>query len=312
MDALFERVWRRRTALFPATGMLIVLLALCPRSAKGAETLHTSVGFSVSTFLDVSRERAQSITALWARLVARKWGGTASTRVCSSLSELEKDVKSKQIDLVVLLSSEYLEIRRKVPLEPLFVSAKEEDVYDSLILVVRRDSGTRSLSDLRGKTLIQQKGLYTDGLNLWLEALLMRKGIREPERFFSKVREAMKPSSAVLHVFFRHVDACVVTHRSLRVMAELNPQLDRELVILNESPPRPSSIIAVRKGLSARHRQNVEEMLGTLDQTPQGEQLLTLFRMNRLVPFRPEYLVPLERLFREHKDLELHLAKRLP
>jgi len=312
MAALKQRIGKRCTILFPAVGMLLVLFAAWPQGARGAEALHTSVGFSSSTFLDVSKDRAQAITALWARLVARKWGGTASTRVCSSLPELEKDIRSKEIDLVVLLPAEYLQMKGKVPLEPLFVSAKQKEVYDRLILVVRRDSGISSLSDLKGKTLIQQKGIYPAGLSLWLDTLLMRKEIRDPKRFFSKVRESMKPSSAILHVFFRHVDACVVTQSSFLVMTELNPQLDRELLILEKSPPRPSSIIAVRKGLSGRHRKSVHEILDTLDQSPEGKQLLTLFRMNRLVPFRSEYLLPLEGLFRENKDLKLLLTKRSP
>lgn len=308
-----KRLGKLRIIIHMVTGILLwAVLTPSPQVAMGAEAFHTSVGFSISAFLDVDKDRAQSITGLWTSLVARKWGGSASTRVCSSLSELEKEIRSKKIDLVVLLSAEYLELKGKVPLEPLFVSAKEEDIYDRLILVVRRDSGTRSLSDLKGKTLIQQKGLYADGRNLWLDTLLMRKGVKDPERFFSKAREVLKPLTAILPVFFRKEDACVVTLRSLQVMAELNPQLSRELLVLEESPPRPSCVLAARKGLTARHRETLQEVLGTLDQSAQGKQLLTLFRMNRLVPFQPEYLVPLEGLFREHRDLKIRLAKRSP
>lgn len=297
---------RRFILLLPVA----LLLAASPHASGAAGAVHTSVGFSVSTFLDVEKERAQAITSIWSNLVAEKWGGTASTTVCKSLDDLEKKLRSKHLDLVVLLPEEYLQIRNKVNLEPLFVSARDKDIFDRLILVVRRDSNARRISDLKGKTLVQQHTLCAEGRNLWLDTILMRTGVRKPERFFAQSRNVLKPSAAILPVFFRREDACVVTLRSLQVMADLNPQLKRELLVLEESRPRPSAIIATRKGLSASHREMMRDVLQSLDRTVQGKQLLTLFRMNRLVPFRSEYLARLEELFREHDILRTRLAKR--
>lgn len=290
--------------------MLLTLLSVTPRAALGTEALHTSVAFSNSTFLDVSKERSQSVAALWTTIVANKWGRTSNTRICNTLAELETDIRSKKIDLVVLLSAEYLELRGKVPLEPLFIPVKGKNLYDRLVLVVRKDSGLRSLTDLKGKTLLQRRDLSADRRSLWLDTLLMRKGVRNPERFFSNAREITKPSASIFAVFFRKADACIVTQRSLQVMAELNPQLLSDLLVLEESPPWPTSIIAVRKGLPVQHRRAIQEVLGTLDQSTQGKQLLTLFRMDSLVTFHPEYLTQLEGLSRENKDLKRKLLRR--
>ncbi len=289
-------------ALIPL--LLFMQLAVPPRTASGAEVLHTSVAFSKGTFVDVSKEQAQSIAALWTDIVASNWGSTSSTHIYNTLAELETDIRSKKIDLVVLISGEYLALREKVPLDPLFIPVKGKDLYDRLVLVVRKDSGSRSLSDLKGKTLFKQRNLNDD---LWLDTLLMRQGVRNPERFFSDAREMTKPSASIFAVFFRKADACIVTQRSLRVMAELNPQLSRDLLILEESPPWPTSIIAVRKGLPVQRREAIQEVLGTLDQSTQGKQLLTLFRMDSLVSFRPEYLTQLEGLSRENRTFKLHL-----
>ena len=70
-------------------------------------------------------------------------------------------------------------------------------------------------------------------------------------------------------------------------MAELNPQLSSDLLVLEESPPWPTGIIAVRKGLPTQFRETIQEVLGTLDKSTQGKQLLTLFRMDNLVHFDP-------------------------
>jgi phosphonate transport system substrate-binding protein len=262
------------------------------------------VGFSNSAFLDTDKESSQAVARLWTGLVARKHGGTSDTKIFASLAEIEREVSSKRVDLLILLASEYLELKERIPLEPLCVSAKKDDVYDRLALIVRRDSGIRTIANLRGKNLVRQKGLSSDGRDQWLDTLLMRNGVRDPERFFAPgSRHVFKPSMAVMPVFFRKADACIVTRSSLKVMGELNPQLNRELTVLAESPPRSGSVIAVRKGLSPPHREILRDILENLDHTPQGQQLLTLFRMSRLVPFHPDYLEPLEKLSREHHSL---------
>jgi ABC-type phosphate/phosphonate transport system substrate-binding protein len=298
----------------PLLAILMIAALLLPasfcRGAWGVEAFHSVVGFSSSTFLDVDRDSAQTVTRLWTKRLAGKSGGTAETRIYGGLSEIERDIRAQKVDVVVLLSVEYLELKNKVPLEPLFVTAKKDGVHDCLVLVVRRDSDIRSVLDLTGRTLVQQKGFYIDGRNMWVDTLLMRSGVWDLEHFFSSIKEVTKPSMAVLPVFFRKADACVVTRSSLQTMGELNPQLQRDLMVIAEAPPRPGSVIALRKGLPPLHREALREILGSLDHDSQGQQLLTIFRMSRLVAFRPEYLTSLEKLCKEHRDLKMRLVRR--
>ncbi len=93
-------------------------------------------------------------------------------------------------------------------------------------------------------------------------------------------------------------------------MAELNPQLERELMILEESPPILNCIIAFREGISSSRKELFRKILGTLDQNTEGQQLLTLFKMTKLVPYQHHYLVPIEKLYRENHDLKRRMARR--
>jgi len=43
------------------------------------------------------------------------------------------------------------------------------------------------------------------------------------------------------------------------------------------------------------------EILQDMHNDPKGKQLLTLFRINRLVPFRTEHLAAAEKVIREHR-----------
>jgi len=57
------------------------------------------------------------------------------------------------------------------------------------------------------------------------------------------------------------------------------------------------------------HERGFREPEGILFE-PQGMQLMTLFRLNKLVPFKDEYLESVESLLREHRDLTGRVAQR--
>lgn len=65
-----------------------------------------------------------------------------------------------------------------------------------------------------------------------------------------------------------------------------------------------TGVICIRKGYDSRQRQWLKDILETLDRDVEGRQLLTLFRMSRLVPFQPEYLASMEAFLKEYNELK--------
>jgi ABC-type phosphate/phosphonate transport system substrate-binding protein len=139
---------------------------------------------------------------------------------------------------------------------------------------------------------------------------MMKQGVHEPERFFSSLKEVVTPSQAVMPVFFKRADACILSRRSFDVMAELNPQLRKDLQIIEASAPVATGVICIRKGYDSRQRQWLKDILETLDRDVEGRQLLTLFRMNRLVQFQPEYLASMEAFLKEYSELRARNRKK--
>jgi phosphonate transport system substrate-binding protein len=84
-------------------------------------------------------------------------------------------------------------------------------------------------------------------------------------------------------------------------MVELNPQLGRQLRVLERSPGFVTGILAVRKDIHNPRRDAMVETLQEMHTDPKGRQLLTLFRCNRLVPFVAEHLASVEKVLREHR-----------
>jgi len=274
------------------------------------ETFAPVIGYSFRVFVDVDMDDARVVTKLWSDMVVKKRGGKAETKIYYDLSEMERDLKAKKVDLVILISNEFVELRSRAPLDPLMVSSRDNTLYEELLLLVRKDSGIKTLQDLKNRVFILQKGQYAVVHITWIEMLLMREGIHDVRTFFASIKEATRYSQALMPVFFRQADACIVTRHNFDVMSELNPQLRAELMVLASSPSVVGGVIAVRKDYSARHKETIRDLLESLHTDPQGKQLLTLFRMNKLVPYKPEYITTMEALLREHSDLRTRIAMK--
>jgi ABC-type phosphate/phosphonate transport system substrate-binding protein len=274
------------------------------------EVFAPVIGYSFRVFVDVDMDDARVVTKLWSDMIVRKRGGKAETKIYSDLSGMETDMKAKKVDLVVLVSNEFVELRNRAPIEPLMVSARSEALSEELLLLVRKDSGIKTLQDLKNRVFILQKGRFAVVHLTWIETLLMREGIHDVRKFFSSIKDAAKPSQAVMPVFFRQADACIIIRHDFDVMSELNPQLGAELTVLASSPRVVGGVIAVRKDYSTRHKETLRELMESLHTDTQGKQLLTLFWMNKLVPYKPEYITSMDALLKEHSDLRTRIALR--
>ena len=93
-------------------------------------------------------------------------------------------------------------------------------------------------------------------------------------------------------------------------MAELNPQIGRRMRILASSPGFVTGVIAVRGDIRNVRRDNMLKVLRQMQDDPKGRQLLTLFRINRLVEFRPEHMSSIEKVLREHRNRFERNARR--
>jgi len=295
--------------LFP----LAALLALALAGPAGAQTAAEDavppppsaehpfiVIYSERMMLDVDPRDAQAATQFWIEsLVKKRWpNGTARTLILSSVDAIANSVRAGAGGLLILLPEEYLRLRDRVHIVPIFSPVYSGKIASSYGLLVRRD-GPRKLSDLRGKRVMLSGGGRGGLQGTWLNVLLRGQGLPLGDAFFGEVREAPKSSRAVLSVFFGQTDACVVDLESFGLLAELNPQLRRDLVSLHASPEIPWAVICATTGIWAGYRNSLQNNLMALQSEPRGRQLLTMFRSDRLIPFEPNHLQGVARLLGE-------------
>lgn len=115
-------------------------------------------------------------------------------------------------------------------------------------LVVRADSGLKSIKDLQGKTLSLTDPMSTSGALLPMQAVLKLTG-QPLERYFSRVTYAGSHVRALEALHKRLVNAAFVSSRRVEEYGEQKPGAAKDFAVLWQSPPIPNDPFVYRNSL---------------------------------------------------------------
>jgi ABC-type phosphate/phosphonate transport system substrate-binding protein len=110
------------------------------------------------------------------------------------------------------------------------------------------------------------------------------------EKYFEAIELTDKSLPVLLKLYFGQADACIVSEDNLNLAAEMNPQLATSFITLEVSKPILRSVLADRKSKSDENKKLLLDNLLNLDKSSEGKQILKLFRIDKLLPFKKEYL----------------------
>ena len=290
---------KRRAVFFrPARPALALALLSCLLAATFAAEPAANLRqaklrllFANSLIQNVNRNDILAAFKLWVETVGRNRGFLleAEPESFDRLEEVEKRLRERTLDLVILPTTDYLQLAANGPLQPVFSPARSQKIpFDDYVLVTRRDRNFPDLPALRGKSV----AFYQYGGNQarrWMEVALGESGLGSVNDFFGAKSDFTKASAVVLPVFFGKLDAAVVNRSSLDTMKEMNPQLAAQLEVLTNSCRLPESVICLHQDYT-EVRADVLAGLAELHTEPRGQQILLVFKIAKLMPFQPEYL----------------------
>jgi phosphonate transport system substrate-binding protein len=288
----------------------IVIIGPAPHAA--AQDFHLSIGYISNAYPGMTSKDIKAAISVLMKKIALEYFGKSEARHYDSIAEMASDLRNGTIQAACLPPEEYMDLRSRVPIEPILTTASDNGQESELLLIVRRDSGIRSLEDLKNRSLIMpQRNPKVDSMfQVWIETMLLRKGQPKFKSFFSVVKEAPTSAKVIMSTFFHQSDACLVTRQGLELTAELNPQISRELIPLARIQNLAQGIISVDVKVPREIKEKIRQAFISLNKTPEGKQLMTLFHISTFTPFRPEHLMATEALFAEHKRLRNKYARR--
>jgi len=299
--------------LLTAIFFLVITCTIFPVTCADAEdNSRLRIGFTGSAFQDVTNTDIKAAVSVLIRKVAWKHFGKAESRFYDTLPEMATDLKNRKIEILATPVEEYMELKKEIPIEPLLISSTDKGTEMELLLLVRKDSGIHSFHDLRGRSIAMpsRNPRCLDMYMAWLEIMLMEEGNKGIDGYFSAVKETRTAAKAIMPVFFRQADACVVTRQVFDLTAELNPQISKEITIISRKGKLSQGIIAVDRRLSEETKEKLRQAFLTLHQSPEGQQLLMLFKVRKLVAFVPGYMKGTEALYAEYNKRKSLIAGR--
>lgn len=285
-------------------GLLCLILITAARAAGSCPENNRAgnaplvVAFTHQVFFNVDPRDAIGAARTWIRNVDRKIGIPSETRVVffGSERETEEALARNEVDILIVIAEDFISLRDRFHLLPVLSADFGKNFYDEILLLVRADSGISNLGQLRGKTLKIEGGQKGMVPRRWLDSVLGSRYSADTTGFFRTTEQHPKASQTIMPVFFGQADACLTSCDSFTIMSDLNPQIGRQLRVLERSPGFVTGFIVVRKGCPNYWRDLMVKALQNSDTEVKGRQILTMFRINRLVPFRPEHLASVEKI----------------
>ena len=219
----------------------------------------------------------------------------------TEFNQVARKIISERYDLVVLSGLDYLQIRSEAPLTPKLVLSKVDRATEPLALVTQRNETLASLRQKNPRALIIDAGRAGEGDKLWLDTVLIEAGLGPSDQFFTEIRRSQKPSRSVLPVFFGQVAACVVSESALRVMNELNPQIDQRVQILKRSGDLVTLLLCATPWADQQDIRMVVAEGVKAASNPKSKQALTMVHMNGFFRFEPQDLAASEALYKRYR-----------
>ena len=217
--------------------------------------------------------------------------------------EMPGTLERGRYDFVTMSSLDYFKHRHAVHIEPILNPSKIDTGHEHLLLLVAKGQTLSSIRQREERSLILETGSNGELSKLWLDTLLYGKGFAQSEQFFTRINRVSKPGRAVLPVFFKQADACVVTRHALNVIQELNPQIGKQVTALHQSDGLVRLLICATENPSREDIELLIEKAVNMTENPESHQAMTILQMKRFIRINLEDLAATEALLNSHRKM---------
>jgi len=175
--------------------------------------------------------------------------------------------------------------------------------YHGLIFV-RKDSGIKSVKDMRGKRFAFVDKATTAGylLPVWY---FHKAGIKNYQTYLKEVYFTGTHEDAIYDVLSGKADIGAAKNTVFERLAATDSRIKSELVILEKSPDVPENGLAVRKDLDGILKEKLKQGLLNMDRDPDGQKVLIQLGARKFIETKNEDYAPVYEYAKE-SNLDLH------
>jgi ABC-type phosphate/phosphonate transport system substrate-binding protein len=296
------RITRRQSTTILTTALAA---AWASRSGWAANDKPLRVAISADTLAGANVNDARAAYRIWIDQVARQdnhQSAEAVPEIFLPSEELIREVRQGSVDCYGLTA---LELAKLVDLSDPGSLMLQDYLADGMqyVLLVHNNSQFKKIADLKNARLASH--LHRDMVlrPAWLSTLLAASNLAQPDAFFSAQKLSDKVNQVVLPVFFRRVDAACLARRDWDTVVELNPQLGRDLRLLEVSPKIIPIAFAFRRNTSAEARMALINSIQSIYKSTAGQQIIELYQSRTFVQRQMSVMKPTFEMVRQSERL---------
>lgn len=285
--------------------ILCLTAAICFIVGLSHADQNLRIGFSRAVIGDVNENDALAVIRVWSKalVITENLSVDPQSNVFPDISSIEAALKRKQVEMICITAKEYPRVEHLMDRDKFILPVCQGRMTEAYVLVVRKESAVADIKDLKGSLLKFSNHSRTTLSIIWLDIELARAGLPAAEKFFTRMDPVKNVSTAVLPVFFKNADACLVTRKGFEAMAELNPQIEQQLKILVVSGEYVPNFLGFRADYRNEIKDIIFKKIETWDKTASGQQILTIFQTDGLKARSSADLTGTMALLAEHHRL---------
>jgi phosphonate transport system substrate-binding protein len=278
-------MFKKSFALFLALGLALGVLAGCGNGNGSAEKSKSYVpkklviGFVPSSNADTLEAKAKPL----GDLLSKKLGIPVKVQVTTDYNGVIEAMASKKMDIGFLPPTSYVLAHEKGYADVLLQAQRygvnpkdgsntteKVDYYYSGMLV-RNDSGIKTIKDLKGKKIGWQDATSTAGYVF--PAVKMQKAGVDPQKDVTGVT-LQGHDKGVLAVLNKDVDAAPVFVDARNIVKAENPNVFKETHYIFQTDKIPNDTISVRPDMSKKWQKKISDAFVSIGKDPKGEKVI--------------------------------------
>lgn len=267
--------------------LLLALLMFGLSAGLAQNPVKVRIGFNPTQNSDQLRPAAQAI----ADYLERRFQGAIEVEVFipTEYRGLIEAMRGGNLDFAFFPPDGYVIANQDVGAQVLLKSVRGSSPYYWSAIVVRKDSGIKSVRDLEGKTIAWVDKNSAAGYVFPRAALVAEK--LDPDKLFAKQTFAGRHDAAVLAVLNKSVDAAATFTNDNRNKSGawtqfLKPEEAAQLTAIFYSKPIPGDTFSVSKQFYTKYPTLSRGIAAALQgiKTPESKLLFNLYRIDYMIP----------------------------
>ena len=261
-------------------------LLTCALLAFGS-LVHAQQVFRVTTIPEeAATEQVRKFTPL-AQYLEKQLGTKVEFTPVSDYPAAVEALVNKKVDLVWFGGFTFVQASNRSGGKVVPIAQREEDTKFQSVFIAKKDSGIKTLADMKGKQVSFGSQSSTSG-HLMPRSNLLAAGIN-PEKDFKRIAYSGAHDATIASVVSGKVDAAALDITVWKKFVSEGKVNTQEVDVFFTTPPYYNYNWSVHADMPAAQREKVQKaLLAISPDTPEGKEILQLNRATRYIPTSPD------------------------